>query len=239
MQIRRASARFIDKVPGRATWHSFSFGPFYDPERVGFGAMICHDEHLLAQGQGFADHPHEGVDIVTYVVSGALRHSDSLGNEGVLAAGELGWLRAGSGVHHAEVAAAPATRFVQVWLQHHGGVPAWHRVPRDHQASPSDPTLALPGGHLRVLDLAAGERAIVPATPLTHVFVASGALLRHSLAEPLGAGDALLITADPEGPTDDIPAAAQQPDSESPSTVAALELAAATDAVLLVWTLTS
>ncbi len=66
----------MEKVPGRATWHAFSFGSYYDPDRTNFGAMVCHDEHLLAVGQGFTDHPHEGVDIITYVVSGAVAHED-------------------------------------------------------------------------------------------------------------------------------------------------------------------
>ncbi|WP_300681547.1 pirin family protein [Nocardioides sp.] len=226
VQIRRASARFIDKVPGRATWHSFSFGSFYDPERVAFGPMVCHDEHLLGAGQGFAEHHHEGVDIVTYVVTGALSHRDSLGNEGVLQAGELGWLRASSGVEHSEVAAAPATRFVQVWLQQYDGTPAWQRVAiepsNDAPNALRPPTLALPGGELRVLRLAAGEHAMLPTAPLLHLFVASGALLRHSLAEPLSAGDTLMVTAE-----------------ETPAQTPGLEIAAATEAVVLVWTMTA
>jgi quercetin 2,3-dioxygenase len=228
VQIRRASARFVDKVPGRATWHSFSFGPFYDPDRVAFGAMVCHDEHLLARGEGFSEHQHEGVDIVTYVVSGALAHTDSLGNEGVLQAGELGWLRASSGVRHSEIASAPATRFVQVWLQQHDGTPAWQRVPTD---TGSDvPVLALPGGDLRVLRLSAGERAVIPDAELTHLFVAAGALLRHSLAEPLSAGDALLVTAE-ETDTEDASA------TDRSTASVPFEIAAATDSVVLVWTL--
>lgn len=203
-------------APGRATWHSFSFGEHYDPDRLGFGAMVCHDEHLLADGKGFTDHPHEGVDIVTYVTHGALAHTDSLGNQGVLQAGELGWLRASSRVRHSEVATAPQTRFVQVWLQQYDGEPAWTRV----ESSGSGATLSLPGGRLHVVPLRAGEPATLPDGDLVHLFVATGALTRSSLAQPLAAGDALLLTRDPEKPTAE-----------------GRQVAAAVDSTLLVWTL--
>ncbi|UDY23516.1 pirin family protein [Nocardioides sp. Kera G14] len=206
VEIRRSSARFQELVPGRATWHSLSFGAYYDPERTAIGTMVCHDEHLLATGEGFTEHAHEGVDIVTYVVSGALAHSDSLGSSGVLEAGELGWLRASSAVRHSEIAAAPATRFVQVWLQQYDGEPAWQRIEGGR--------LSLPGGSLEVVRLGAGETASLPAGGLVHVFVASGALLRNSLAEPLSAGDALLLDSEP-----------------------AREVGAAVPTTLLVWTL--
>ncbi|MFT4263366.1 MAG: pirin family protein [Nocardioides sp.] len=208
VEIRRGSARFMLKVPGRATWHSLSFGEHYDPERLAIGTMVCHDEHLLADGQGFDEHAHDGIDIVTYVVSGALAHEDSLGNSGVLGAGHLGVLRAAGGVRHSEVAAAPQTRFVQAWLREPPGYdddPVWTRVDGD--------TVRLPGGSLDVVRLEAGEATALPSGGLVHLFVASGALLRNSLAEPLAAGDALILTDEP-----------------------AREVRAAVATVLMVWT---
>lgn len=214
----------MDKVPGRATWHAFSFGEFYDPERTRCGPIVCLDEHLLGNGQGFSEHHHQGVEILTYVVAGALEHRDSLGNVATLAAGELGWLRSGTGVEHAEIATAPATRFVQVWLdapaRSRVDAPAWSRVELNDTG---DPVVVLPGGTLRVLRLTAGAEATVAGASgpdtIVHLHVAAGALTRHSLAEPLAAGDALVIDGD---------------EATQDRTVSA-----AIDSVLLVWTLPS
>ena len=194
VEIRRSSARFTEREPGRATWHSFSFGPHYDPGNIGFGPMVCHDEHLLGDGRGFASHAHRGLTIVTWVVSGALRHEDSLGSAHVLQPGQVGVLQSGSGIEHSEVAAAPQTRFVQVWL-----------LPDQPDDAPSYAVRPVRGdglveavhatstATLWVARLAAGQSVTLPQAPLRHVFVASGALLRSSLAEPLAAGDAFRI----------------------------------------------
>ncbi len=88
VEIRRSATRFTSRDTGRQTRHSFSFGDHYDPERTGFGAMVCHDDHHLRGGTGFDTHRHAGIEIVTWVVSGALRHRDSLGTDTVLRAGE-------------------------------------------------------------------------------------------------------------------------------------------------------
>lgn len=196
VEIRRGSIRFVDRVAGRATWHAFSFGEHYDAERLRFGSMVCHDEHLLAQGHGFEAHPHEELEIVTWVLSGAVTHHDSLGSVTTLRPGQVGHLTAGSGVTHSEVAAAPQTRFVQVWLT--PDEPA-----REPAYTVEEPSLT-PGALVPVLRptatsvmsvarLAEGQSVTVPAAARRHVYVAAGALLRSSLAEPLERGDAFLI----------------------------------------------
>lgn len=184
VEIRRGTARFVERAAGQATWHAFSFGSFYDPAKVAFGPMTCHDEHLLAAGKGFPEHHHAGIVAVSWVISGAVEHTDSLGHAHVLRPGEVGVLATGDGVSHAEVAAAPATRFVQVWINGSAGEPSY--------AVSSAPVTVL-GSRFSVLDLAAGASADLPEGPLVHVYVATGALLRSSLAEPLAAGDAFLI----------------------------------------------
>lgn len=185
------------------TWHSFSFGSHYDPERVGFGPMVCHDEHLLGAGQGFEQHHHEGLEILTWVVSGALAHTDSLGGTAELRPGEVGLLSAGSGVEHSEIAAAPQTRFVQVWLTAEDLTrpPSYDVVPVDLAAG-SFTEVARPRSDavFAVARLEAGETVTVPGAPRRHLFVATGALLRSSLAEPLAAGDAFVITQDSPDP---------------------------------------
>lgn len=174
----------MDRSAGQATWHAFSFGSFYDPGNVAFGPMTCHDEHLLASGKGFAEHHHAGIAAVSWVISGAVEHTDSLGSSHVLRPGEVGVLQTGDGVRHAEIAAAPATRFVQVWLTGSTGEPSY---------TVSAAPVAVLGSRFSVIDLGAGQAATLPAGPLVHVYVATGALLRSSLAEPLAAGDAFLI----------------------------------------------
>src|SRR5689334_10082208 len=97
VEIRRGTDRFVDRAPGRRTLHAFSFGTSYDPERVAFGPMVCHDEHLLRSGEGFDTHRHADLVIVTWVLSGALTHTDSSGAATTLAPGQVAVLHAGAG----------------------------------------------------------------------------------------------------------------------------------------------
>jgi redox-sensitive bicupin YhaK (pirin superfamily) len=190
VEIRRGSDRFVEREPGRLTMHSFSFGSDYDPERVGFGPMVCHDDHLVGPGKGFDTHPHSGLEIVTYVVSGALRHTDSTGSESVVAAGSTAVLSTGAGVEHSELATDDGPcRFVQVWLRSESAGEPSYTV---HDGSTS--IQPLPGAVLEVARLDPGVPHTLPAAPLLHAYVATGALLRSSLAEPLSAGDAFEMT---------------------------------------------
>lgn len=204
VEIRRSATRFTSRDTGRQTRHSFSFGDHYDPERTGFGAMVCHDDHHLRGGTGFETHRHAGVEIVTWVVSGALHHRDSLGTDTVLRAGEVALLSAGSGVEHSEMALAGEgpTRFVQVWLaaDDPGAEPRYERAVPDLGAETLVETglpVGVDGARLLV-GLPPAHRAVtLPAAPRVHCFVARGALLRSSLAEPLEAGDAFCFVDEP------------------------------------------
>lgn len=188
VEIRRGTDRFVDRAHGRRTLHAFSFGPHYDPARVSFGPMVCHDDHLLGDGQGFDDHSHSDLVIVSYVLSGAVRHTDTTGATTVLGPGDVGVLRTGTAVVHSEIAAAPQTRFVQVWLAdpEPGGEETY-----DVASAPVSP---VPGATLEAARLHSGETFTTPVAPRVHVYVARGALLRSSLAEPLHEGDAFLFT---------------------------------------------
>ncbi|MEJ7834000.1 MAG: pirin family protein [Nocardioides sp.] len=205
VEIRRGSARFVDRAPGRLTRHAFSFGAHYDPERVGFGPLVCHDDHILGSGQGFETHPHSDLEIVTWVVSGALRHTDSSGSSGVLEAGSVGVLSTGARVEHSEHATeAGPCRFVQAWLP---------SVDGESEPGYAARPVSLPVGGLVQLAQPRLDSALwvarldgrldgqgsleLPVAPRLHVYVATGALLRSSLAEPLAAGDAFLMTDEP------------------------------------------
>ncbi len=190
VEIRRGTDRFVDRSAGRRTLHAFSFGAHYDPDHVAFGPMVCHDDHLLGDGRGFEVHEHSGLVIVSYVVSGALRHSDPTG-EATLGPGDVGVLHTGRSVEHSEIAVAPQTRFVQVWLADPApGGEASYEV----TVAPVTP---VPGARFSAVHLEPGEMLTTPLAPKVHVFVARGALLRSSLAEPLHDGDAFLFTDEP------------------------------------------
>ena len=102
IHVTRAADWFADDRPGITSRHCFSAGSHYDPSRLGVGPLIGVDEHVVAPGAGFADHAHRGVDIVTWVLEGALTHEDSLGHRVVLHSGDTAVLRAAHGVRHEE-----------------------------------------------------------------------------------------------------------------------------------------
>jgi len=203
VEIRRGSQRFNERADGRATWHSFSFGAAYDPDNVSFGPMLCHDDHWLSDGAGFAPHRHSGLVVVSWVLTGALRHTGPDGEQ-VLAPGSVAVLHTGDGVEHAEVAAAAQTRFVQVWLEPDS--PATAAASYDIIATDPVPgelsVVARPttSTTFSVARLEPGQSVALPDSVRQHVFVARGALQRSSLAEPLLAGDAFRITRDSDEP---------------------------------------
>jgi hypothetical protein len=116
--VHRAADRFLAEQPGIRSLHSFSAGAHYDPENVGFAALIGVDEHELDPGAGFDMHAHRGVAIVTWVVEGALRHEDSTGAVQVIEPGVAAVQVAGRGVRHIEGNASDTQplRFVQTTL---------------------------------------------------------------------------------------------------------------------------
>jgi quercetin 2,3-dioxygenase len=97
---------------------SFSFGPYFDPEKVHFGALRVLNDDIIAAGQGFGTHPHDNMEIITIPISGALEHKDSMGNIGVIRSGEVQVMSAGTGVTHSEYNHSdkePANT-LQIWL---------------------------------------------------------------------------------------------------------------------------
>jgi len=98
--------------------YSFSFANYFDPDRIQFGLLRVLNDDTIAPAMGFGRHPHQNMEIVTIPQHGAVRHKDSMGNEGVVAAGDIQVMSAGSGVEHSEVNASAheALKLFQIWV---------------------------------------------------------------------------------------------------------------------------
>lgn len=116
--IRRAAERGHAHHGWLDTFHTFSFDSYQDPRHRGFRALRVINEDTIAPGQGFGTHPHRDMEIVTYVLEGALRHEDSLGHGETLHAGEFQRMSAGTGIAHSEFNPSPTepVHLYQIWL---------------------------------------------------------------------------------------------------------------------------
>ncbi len=99
-------------------YHSFSFASWYNPKKLQFGALRVLNDDTVAPKMGFGTHPHENMEIITIPLSGAIKHEDSMGNKGIISAGEIQVMSAGSGVHHSEVNASltDELKLFQIWI---------------------------------------------------------------------------------------------------------------------------
>lgn len=211
-EVRRAADRFVTRAPGRTTWHSFSFDRHYDPDNVGLGFLVCHNDDRVEPGAGYAEHPHRELEIVTWVLEGALRHEDSTGRGGVVVPGVVQRLSAGTGVRHAEVTDGPApVHFIQMWVQpgESGRDPSYaQRDVGTELAAGGWVTLAsgmpahgdlaaVPLGNeraaLHVARLSPGRSLELPAAPMLHVFVSRGAAALEGVGV-LTTGDAARLS---------------------------------------------
>jgi hypothetical protein len=114
------------------THYHFSFAHYRDPERMGWGSIRVWNDDEIAPGQGFGVHPHENMEIITYVRQGAVSHQDSLGNKGRTEAGDVQVMSAGTGIRHAEYNLdAEPVRLFQIWIipSERGGEPGWGTRP--------------------------------------------------------------------------------------------------------------
>ncbi|MQS09106.1 pirin family protein [Streptomyces alkaliphilus] len=179
MRVWRGGERYPggDPAAGIESSHAFSFGAHFDPANLGFGRLIAANEERLAPGAGFEEHPHSGVEIVSWVLEGELTHESPDGPPVAVRPGDLQVLGAGSGVRHTErnAGSVPA-RFLQFWLTPVGepGEPE-HRVVRALPTGEPYPVLRA-GAALTVHRPGEGERCDLPAGEWCYAHVAAGSV---------------------------------------------------------------
>jgi redox-sensitive bicupin YhaK (pirin superfamily) len=205
IDIRRAEER------GRTQWgwldsrHTFAFGEYRDPAHTGFRALRVLNDDRVEPGQGFGTHGHRDMEILSYVLEGALEHKDSSGGGGVIRPGEIQFMRAGSGVTHSEYnhSAVDPVHFLQVWIvpDRQDLAPAYGQRTFDRERARREFVLLASGdgreGSIQVAQdvsvwvtiLGRGERRHLALGPGRHawIHVARGAASVNEA--PLGEGD--------------------------------------------------
>jgi quercetin 2,3-dioxygenase len=210
LHIRHAGERGATRLNWLDSRHSFSFGDYYDPEHEGFRALrVINDDHVQPGG-GFDLHPHEDMEIISYVVSGALEHKDTLGNGSVIGAGDIQRMSAGTGIWHSEFnpSKTEPVHFLQIWLlpERRGITPGYQQAHVPEAATWGRPKLIVShlgrDGSLTInqnasvyaLRLGHGERTPLRLAPNRHTWVqvVAGSLTVNGTA--LGPGDGAAFT---------------------------------------------
>jgi redox-sensitive bicupin YhaK (pirin superfamily) len=212
LQLRAADERGHVRNDWLNTYHTFSFGEYFDPNHMGISILRVINDDTLAPGGGFPFHGHRDMEIVTYVLSGALEHKDSMGNGSVIRPGDVQHMSAGSGVRHSEYNASneQPVHLLQIWLQPNlqGVQPGYaqHHFPTEQRrgilrllVSPDgrDGSIAThQDGLVYASLLAAGVQVVHPLTPSRSVYLhmASGSVKANGVT--LNTGDGLRIEAE-------------------------------------------
>ena len=219
VDVRRAADRYRTRISWLDSAHSFSFGRHYDPANTHHGLLLVSNDDVVAPGAGFETHPHQDMEIVTWVLRGSLVHQDSTGHSGVIYPGLAQRMSAGRGILHSEkndawrAGAEPAAepvRFVQMWVlpDEAGITPGYEQREIDDALLRGGlvPVASGRDGHdaairiaqrdaaLHAARLQPGQRVQLPEAPYVHLFVADGTVTLEGAGE-LTTGDAVRLTA--------------------------------------------
>lgn len=211
VEIRKGAERFCTRTGWLDSWHSFSFGPHFDPGNVGHGLLIVSNDDVIRSKTGFSTHPHRDMEIVTWVLEGELEHKDSTGRKGIIYPGLAQRMSAGTGIWHSEMnpSGLKDVRLVQMWvlpdtesvnpgyeqldigseLEKGGLVPVASGRGLQSAISIRQKGAALWAGRLKP-----GESAKIPDARYVHLYVAKGSIDLEG-AGNLKEGEAARLTA--------------------------------------------
>jgi redox-sensitive bicupin YhaK (pirin superfamily) len=213
LEIRRSEERGQADHGGLRSQHSFSFADYHDPAHTGFGPLLVINEDHVAPGRGFGAHGHRDMEIISYVLDGALEHRDSMGTGSVLHYGDVQRMSAGTGVRHSEANGSQLApvHFLQIWIapQRSGGAPGYeerHFAPACKQGQLR--LIASDDGRDGSLRIGQDARLYAsipdPDATLNHALAPGRAAYVHLIrgeltvnGVALGAGDALKLRAAP------------------------------------------
>jgi quercetin 2,3-dioxygenase len=211
MTIRPAAERGHNKLAWLDSHFTFSFDRYHDPEHVQFRSLRVINEDVVAPSQGFPMHPHRDMEILTWILEGALEHRDSSGGSGVIRPGELQHMTAGRGVMHSEFnpSAKDPVHLLQIWIfpERNGLDPGYEQLTFSDSdlrnkfglvAGPQAPITIHQDANLHIARLDSGKEAGMVLAPGRHAWVqiARGAVRLNG--QTLKAGDGAALSGEPE-----------------------------------------
>jgi redox-sensitive bicupin YhaK (pirin superfamily) len=209
MELRRSQERGYADHGWLKSYHSFSFADYYDPKFMNFGPLRVINEDRIAAGMGFGTHGHQNMEIISYVLDGALAHKDSMGNGSSIKPGDVQRMSAGTGVMHSEFnhARDQTTHFLQIWIQpNQFGIPPSYEEKHFAEADKRGRLRVIASADARegsvklhadasiyagLFDGAESAVLTIPTGRRAYVHVARGAV--HANGHRLVAGDALKV----------------------------------------------
>ena len=210
LELRKATGRGETQIGWLDSRHCFSFGSYVDPNNTGHGLLVVSNDDRVAPATGFGTHGHADMEMITWVLSGAVEHADTLGNQGIIRPGIAQRMTAGTGIRHSEHNPSPdvEAHFIQMWVPPDtvGLEPGYEQVDVSELLARGG-LVAIAGGsgsgaaiHINQRNavmyagrLVPDESVLLPVAPFVHVFVALGSAMVTG-SEILTEGDALRLT---------------------------------------------